>query len=59
LAERQERAEVVAPETADEALELGDEADDEVHAVDPELIRKLEEFKRTMFDPSRRDGDEG
>jgi N utilization substance protein A len=59
LAERQERADVVAPEMADEALELGDEADDEVHAVDPELIRKLEEFKRTMFDPSRRDGEEG
>jgi transcription termination/antitermination protein NusA len=58
LAEREERAEVVVPEAPDEALEPGDESEDEVHAVDPELIRKLEEFKRTMFDPSRREGEE-
>ena len=34
-----------------------EEADGEASAIDPELIRKLEEFKRTMFDPTRREGE--
>ena len=37
--------------------ELDLQEDAELHGVDPELIRKLEEFKRTMFDPSRRGGE--
>jgi len=43
LAEREERAATVEPVEVEEAAEGEDEA------VDPELIRKLEEFRRQMF----------
>ena len=61
LAEREERMTVVAPE--DEAYEgeeaaEGEEGGDGTPSIDPELIRKLEEFKRQMFDPAHR-GDGG
>jgi N utilization substance protein A len=46
LAEREERARVIEPE-AEEGAE--DAAGASVE-IDPELIRKLEEFKRTMFE---------
>jgi N utilization substance protein A len=56
IAEREERARVSVAEPAEEEAASG-EADGETPAIDPELIRKLEEFKRTMFDPTRRDGE--
>lgn len=61
LAEREERMTIVAPD--DEAYEGeeaadGAEAGDGTPSIDPELIRKLEEFKRQMFDPAHR-GDGG
>jgi N utilization substance protein A len=46
LAEREERAHAVEPEAAEEEAASGEAAATE---IDPELIRKLEEFKRTMF----------
>jgi N utilization substance protein A len=46
LAEREERARIVEPE----AEEGEAEATGEAVEIDPELIRKLEEFKRTMFE---------
>ena len=60
LAEREERAAAaVAPEVETEQGEP--EGEGETAAIDPELIRKLEEFKRTMFDPAHRhdEGPEG
>jgi transcription termination/antitermination protein NusA len=49
LAEREERARVAEPEVVEEeAAEEGAAATE----IDPELIRKLEEFKRTMFEQS-------
>jgi len=56
IAEREERARVSVAEPAEEEA-TSDEAEGEAPAIDPELIRKLEEFKRTMFDPTRRDGE--
>jgi len=57
LAEREERMMVVAPEEAgDEEAPSSTEVDDP--SIDPELIRKLEEFKRQMFDPAHREGGE-
>ncbi|MGP6158881.1 MAG: transcription termination factor NusA, partial [Vulcanimicrobiaceae bacterium] len=55
LAEREERLHATAPEAAEEEQETVVEEDGSVPAIDPELIRKLEEFKRTMFDPAHRD----
>jgi len=50
LAEREERARVAEPEVVEEeTAEEGAAATE----IDPELIRKLEEFKRTMFEQSR------
>ncbi len=54
LAEREERARVTVPETAEQ--EAATEEGEAAAGIDPELIRKLEEFKRTMFDPSHGDG---
>jgi len=45
LAEREERAHAVEPEAAEEEAASGEAAATE---IDPELIRKLEAFKRTM-----------
>jgi len=56
IAEREERARVSVAEPIEEETAT-DEADGETPSIDPELIRKLEEFKRTMFDPTRRDGE--
>jgi hypothetical protein len=58
LVEREERANVEPAEPVH-----GDEADAETEgegsaSVDPELIRKLEEFRRQMFDPATRAGGE-
>jgi N utilization substance protein A len=60
LAEREERLQVVAPgETSEDgAYEDGEEAET-AQAIDPELIRKLEEFKRQMFDPAHRAAGDG
>ena len=59
LVEREERRHVdVAPDV--EAGEADEEtAEGTPGGIDPELIRKLEEFKRQMFDPSHREGGEG
>ena len=55
LLEREERLSVGVE--GDELAE-GTEGDavDGASAIDPELIRKLEEFKRQMFDPAHREG---
>jgi transcription termination/antitermination protein NusA len=50
LAEREERARVTEPEVVEEETPEEGAAATE---IDPELIRKLEEFKRTMFEQSR------
>ena len=50
LAEREERARVAEPEAVEEETAEQGIATTE---IDPELIRKLEEFKRTMFEQSR------
>ncbi len=53
LMEREERSQVVLEDAEGEGVETdGDEP-----AVDPELIRKLEEFRRQMFDPAARTED--
>jgi hypothetical protein len=61
LVEREERRQVESVEelpTGEEGEEASGE--DGAPGIDPELIRKLEEFKRQMFDPSHREGgDEG
>ncbi len=49
----------VTPEQGDEEALAEVEEGAEATAVDPELIRKLEEFKRTMFAPSHPSDDEG
>jgi len=58
LAEREARQQVVpGDEVVEEgAFEEDDETGEASSAIDPELIRKLEEFKRQMFDPSHREG---
>jgi N utilization substance protein A len=55
LAQREQQLEVGEYEPVEGEVDLQEDA--ELHGVDPELIRKLEEFKRTMFDPSRRGGE--
>jgi N utilization substance protein A len=55
LAEREERARSTEPETVEEESATGEAGAAE---IDPELIRKLEEFKRTMF-AANREGEEG
>jgi N utilization substance protein A len=57
LADRDERARVgeLAPAEEEAATEEGGEAS----AIDPELIRKLEEFKRTMLEQTSGEGEEG
>ena len=53
LVEREERQQVGEVE---EAVVPSEGADaDGVPSIDPELVRKLEEFKRQMFDPTHRD----
>jgi len=53
IAERDERSRVTEPEAVEEeALES-----DAAAEIDPELIRKLEEFKRTMFEANRSEGE--
>jgi N utilization substance protein A len=59
LAEREERMAVAIPEEELEAGAEGEDGEAGVPSVDPELIRKLEEFKRQMFDPAHREGGEG
>lgn len=55
LLEREERLSVGVE--GDELAEGTEgEAVDGASAIDPELIRKLEEFKRQMFDPAHREG---
>jgi N utilization substance protein A len=55
LLEREERLSVGVE--GDELAEGTEgEATDGASAIDPELIRKLEEFKRQMFDPAHREG---
>ena len=54
LSEREERLSVsVEGDELDGGTE--GEAQDGTPAIDPELIRKLEEFKRQMFDPAHRE----
>jgi N utilization substance protein A len=55
LVEREERLspEETSEDAATETQEPG-EGEEGAPAIDPELIRKLEEFKRQMFDPSHR-----
>ncbi|MFY9780288.1 MAG: transcription termination factor NusA [Candidatus Baltobacteraceae bacterium] len=55
LAEREERIHAAAPEVVEEEQEAAVAEEGAATAIDPELIRKLEEFKRTMFDPAHRD----
>jgi N utilization substance protein A len=55
LVEREERLHTTAPEAVEEEQEAVVDEDGTVQSIDPELIRKLEEFKRTMFDPAHRD----
>jgi hypothetical protein len=59
LAERDERMQVIAPELDGEepAVDGATDAADVAAGIDPELIRKLEEFRRQMFDPAGRAGD--
>jgi N utilization substance protein A len=52
LAEREERARVVEPQVEDGA----EDSAAETVEIDPELIRKLEEFKRTMFEGREENG---
>jgi hypothetical protein len=60
LAEREERMAVAAPADALEEGEFeGEEGSEAAQSIDPELIRKLEEFKRQMFDPAHRGEAEG
>jgi len=60
LAEREERMAVVAgPETLEEGEFEGEDGAEATQSIDPELIRKLEEFKRQMFDPAHRGEAEG
>jgi N utilization substance protein A len=54
LAQREEETHAGEVEPIEADADLQDDA--EMQGIDPELIRKLEEFKRTMFDPSRRGG---
>ena len=49
--------EEIAEDAAAEGQESA-EAEEGSPAIDPELIRKLEEFKRQMFDPSHRAAEE-
>jgi N utilization substance protein A len=56
LTEREERLAGPAAKPVDEADVEEAEEDVDAPAVDPELIRKLEEFRRTMLE--KRDGDE-
>jgi N utilization substance protein A len=59
LVEREERRNVDVVQDV-EAGEGDEEAGEATPGgIDPELIRKLEEFKRQMFDPSHREGGEG
>jgi N utilization substance protein A len=61
LAEREERYAATAEPGAEHDGDVVEGAleDGEAPAVDPELIRKLEEFRRQMFDPaSRAESDE-
>lgn len=55
LLEREERL-AVGVEGDELAEGTEGEAADGASAIDPELIRKLEEFKRQMFDPAHREG---
>ena len=63
LVEREERRHVGPGKEAalEGEAEREEVAEDGVPSIDPELIRKLEEFKRQMFDPSHREpeGDKG
>jgi len=60
LAEREERMAVVAaPESLEEGEFEGEDDAEAAQSIDPELIRKLEEFKRQMFDPAHRGEAEG
>jgi N utilization substance protein A len=56
LTEREERLAGPAPKPVDETDVEAAEEDSDAPAVDPELIRKLEEFRRTMLE--KRDGDD-
>ena len=59
LAEREERVmapvpEAAATEAAPEGLAAEEAVPEAVATIDAEMLRKLEEFKREMFDPQRR-----
>lgn len=54
LSEREERAQVGAPEAVDGEDAEGTSEGEGAPSIDPELIRKLEEFRRQMFDPASR-----
>jgi N utilization substance protein A len=61
LAEREERYAVTTAEPGEfvEGEAAEGEGDGESNSIDPELIRKLEEFKRQMFDPAHRSSEDG
>ena len=62
FAEREERAQIVPDGEVESDADAVEAETDAAPGVDPELIRKLEEFRRQMFDPASRtesDGGEG
>ena len=60
FAEREERAQALPESDVETDADAVEAETDGTASVDPELIRKLEEFRRQMFDPaSRAEGDSG
>ncbi len=55
VAEREERAAAAAEAEAEDAVD-GETEGEETPGIDPEMLRKLEEFRRQMFDPASREG---
>ncbi len=55
VAEREERAAAAAEAEAEDGVD-GETEGEETPGIDPEMLRKLEEFRRQMFDPASREG---
>jgi len=56
VAEREERAAAAAEAEAEDAVD-GETEGEETPGIDPEMLRKLEEFRRQMFDPASREAE--
>jgi len=57
VTEREERAAAaMEAEASDADVDADGDGDDAAPGIDPEMIRKLEEFRRQMFDPASREG---